>query len=125
MHQITETIDLAKMKKELEDQRASLEKHEIALEQLKTDLELKTDNAKLRKELRKEFHDEMEKEKITLRKADAAKRQSDIAEITGNFIVSKIEKHLANSPELTRNIVSEIEKYMANYDGTMVTSGKK
>ena len=100
------------MKKELEDQKASLKKHEIALEQSKTD------NAKLREELRKEFRDKMEKERIAhveLRKANAAKRQSDIAEITRNFIDSKIEKHLANSAETTRNfIVSEIERYFAN-----------
>ena len=83
------------MEKELEDQRASLLKHKTALEQ-----QAKANLEKLREELRKEFRDEMEKEKIVnreLRQADAANRQSDIAEITKNFIVSEIKKYLANS----------------------------
>jgi len=115
-----ETIDLAKMKKELEDQKASLEKHETALEQQsKINLELMTDNAKLREELMQQLRDEMEKEKIVnveLRKADAAKRQRDIAEITRNFINSEIENHMADWVNITKDfIVSEIENYMADW----------
>jgi len=80
---IRETIDLAKMK-------ASLEKHETALEQRS-----KT-NSNFRKVLRKEFRNKMEKEKIVnveLRKADAAKRQTDIAEIIMNFMASEVAKY--------------------------------
>ena len=82
------------MKKELEDQKASLEKHKTALEQ-----QSKT-NTNFRKVLRKEFRNKMEKEKIVnveLRKADATKRQRDVAEITRNFIASEVENYLANS----------------------------
>jgi len=85
-----ETIDFAKMKKELEDQKASLEKHATALEQ-----QSKT-NTNFRKVLRKEFRNKMEKEKIVdveLRKADAAKRQTDIAEIIMNFVASEVAKY--------------------------------
>jgi len=92
-----ETIDFAKMKKELEDQKASLEKHATALEQ-----QSKT-NTNFRKVLRKEFRNKMEKEKIVnveLRKADATKRQRDVAEITRNFIASEVENYLANSGAL-------------------------
>merc|ERR1711915_1106925 len=107
-----ETTDLAKMKIELEDQKASLEKHETALEQQsKINLELMTDNAKLREELMQQLRDEMEKEKtvnVELRKADAAKRQRDIAEITRNFINSEIENHMADWVNITKDfIVSE------------------
>jgi len=115
-----ETTDLAKIKKELEDQKASLEKHETALEQQsKINLELKTDNAKLREELMQQLRDEMEKEKkvnAELRKADAAKRQRDIAEITRNFINSEIEYYMANWENITEDfIVSEIEYYLADW----------
>jgi len=75
------------MKKELEDQKASLEKHKTALEQ-----QSKT-NTNFRKVLGKEFRNKMEKEKIVnvvLRKADATSRQRDIAEITRNFIASEV-----------------------------------
>ena len=82
------------MKKELEDQKASLEEHETALEQRS-----KT-NAKLREEHRKEFRGEMEKiVDVGLRNADAAKRQRDIAGITRNFIVSVVEKYLKSGNE--------------------------
>ena len=90
------------MKKELEDQKASLEKHEIALEQSKTA------RAKLREELRKEFRDKIAH--VELRKADAAKRQSDIPEITRNFIVSEIEKYLANSGNGWRKVMYTTSK---------------
>jgi len=86
---IRETIDLAKMKKELEDQKASLEKHETALEkQSKTNTN---------------FRNKMEKEKVVnveLRKADAEKRQRDVAEITRNYIASEVHNYLANSGTL-------------------------
>jgi len=81
-----ETIDSAKMKKELEDQKASLEKHETALEkQSKTNTN---------------FRNKMEKEKVVnveLRKADAEKRQRDVAEITRNYIASEVHNYLVNS----------------------------
>jgi len=118
-----ETSDLAKMKKELEDQKASLEKYKTDLEhQFKTDLEQQ------KEELRRELREEMEKEKIAnveLRKADAeiikaevqlrradeaeeeenkdlrmkiaAKRQNDVLVETKKLIVSEIEKYLANT----------------------------
>jgi len=118
-----ETSDLAKMKKELENQKANLEKYKTDLEhQFKTDLEQQ------KEELRKELREEMEKEKIAnveLRKADAeiikaevqlrradeaeeeenkdlrkkiaAKRQNDVLVETKKLIVSEIEKYLANS----------------------------